>query len=284
MFKRAKTIIFGLYMGMLILAPQTFAAVGSSASYQLDIADITNSGSADSSTSYSMDAGIVGDNFDGISSSTTYQLCAGYVEEAFGACNSPPPPPPPPPPIPPPSPPGSGRPDDYVPPGPPTPPTPTPTPTPTPAPTPSPSPTPTPIPTPAPSPVPQPQPQPPIKPGQPNPIEISPEISFPELPNPFEILLPKPGEYAPQIEDENQPYCEVLSCYGKPAQINQNLKGAALEEQSLANGLNSYFIAILFLLLLLLMLLAPYYDKRVARMLEAKPAPVRTRRNKTSKR
>lgn len=261
MFKRTKPIIVGLCMGIMMLIPQTFAAVGTSATYQLEIADITNNGSADSSTTYSIDAGVVGDNFDGTSSSASYKLCAGYVEEAFGACNSSSPPPPPPPTPPPP--PGGGRPDDYVPPGPPTPPTPPPPP-----------------PTPTPSPVPQPE--------QPSPIEISPEISFPILPNPFEIILPKPGEYASQNEDENQPYCEVLSCYGKPVQINKNLKGAAIETEAYfpvpGSEATLLQIMLIFGLFGLAILLSPYYDQRVARMLKAKLPTVAPHRKKSTKR
>lgn len=78
-----------------IVGQTAFAAIGSSSNYTLDIADITNSGSDSSSSSYDM-TGIVGDNFDGTSSSTSYSLCSGFAEEAFSDCIAASPPVPPP--------------------------------------------------------------------------------------------------------------------------------------------------------------------------------------------
>ena len=59
--------------------------MGSSTSYKLEIADQTNSGSAGSSAGYGLSAGVTGDKFDGTGSSTSYKLCAGFVEEAYNS-------------------------------------------------------------------------------------------------------------------------------------------------------------------------------------------------------
>lgn len=86
-------ILFGVSQAAL-------AAIGSSSNYVLEIADISNEASAGSSASYGLEGttGIMGDAFDGHSSSENYQVCAGYIEESTGVCVTEPPPPPPPPP------------------------------------------------------------------------------------------------------------------------------------------------------------------------------------------
>jgi len=83
--KRKITLNFGIIF-ILLAAPfsTAFASIGSSASYNLEIADITNSGATASSGSYSLSSGVVGDNFDGKSTSSSYNSCAGFVEEAYG--------------------------------------------------------------------------------------------------------------------------------------------------------------------------------------------------------
>lgn len=83
----------------LSISQTALAAIGTSTSYILDSADMTNDGAIGSSASYNI-TGITGDNFDGESASTSYALCTGFVEETFGDCTvaAPPPPPPPPPP------------------------------------------------------------------------------------------------------------------------------------------------------------------------------------------
>lgn len=83
------------------VSQSALAAIGSSSSYILEIADINNSVTTGSSASYGLDGttGIMGDTFDGQSSSENYNVCSGYIEESTGVCiiTTPAPPPPPPP-------------------------------------------------------------------------------------------------------------------------------------------------------------------------------------------
>ena len=112
--EKTKSLILAMVATVLMASGNAaLAAIGSSASYSLDVADLTNAGSAASSGSYESLV-IVGDSFDGESSSASYTLCAGFAEETGGGCIAAVPPPPPPP--------GGGggaggRPPDYWPPG-----------------------------------------------------------------------------------------------------------------------------------------------------------------------
>lgn len=96
--KKTKLLSFFLATVLnLLLAQSTLAAMGSSASYILDSADVVNNGSTGTSPSYGL-TGVTGDNFDGESASASYTNCAGLLEETFNDCVAPPAPPPPPPP------------------------------------------------------------------------------------------------------------------------------------------------------------------------------------------
>ncbi|MBU0667651.1 hypothetical protein KJ835_00855, partial [Patescibacteria group bacterium] len=83
------TVIFPL-----LFTQTALAAVGTSSGYILDSADTTNGGHAGTSATYGLE-GISGDSFGGRSSSASYNLCAGFMEEIFGSCAAAPPPPPP---------------------------------------------------------------------------------------------------------------------------------------------------------------------------------------------
>ena len=89
----------------LTTAQTALAEVGSSANYILDIADTTNANISGDSSSYGLTS-VIGDNLDDTSSSGSYTLCSGFVEEVFGACAQIVPPPPEPEPEPEPSTPG----------------------------------------------------------------------------------------------------------------------------------------------------------------------------------
>jgi hypothetical protein len=113
---------------------------------------------------------------------------------------------------------------------------------------------------------------------QPSPVIIPPEVTFPAAQKPFQIT-------PPSYTNEGQPYCEVLSCYGNPVKINQNLKGASLEEApSQTDGTMPWQILLMYMLFVVALLLAPYYDQRVARMLKAKLATTKPSRKKSSNR
>lgn len=231
------TAIFAFLCILLVNAQLAHAEMGQSASYSLEVADTTNSGSTGESTNYKSDS-IIGDQLDGKSQSDSYTLCSGFIEETSSGCEQIPSPPPPPPPPPPPSGGGGGgsaggRPD------PPTPvdpiEIPDPEPEPAPEPVPVPEPTPAPIPTPQPAPVPAPQPTPapiipelrPAAPEPPAPDLITP-ITAPIFINPVGQI----NSYATQLFLEtpyDEPYCGGRICYGVPSSYSVKLRSAAPE-------------------------------------------------------
>jgi len=100
MAKKSLPIVIFLVI-LLSVSQAALASIGSSSNYILEIADISNSVTTGSSASYGLDGttGVMGDLFEGQSSSDNYSLCAGYIEESTGECviETPAPPTPPPP-------------------------------------------------------------------------------------------------------------------------------------------------------------------------------------------
>jgi len=101
----------------------------------------------------------------------------------------------------------------------------------------------------------------------------------------LELGQPVPGGLTAIPESEDQPYCEVLTCYGRPADLSGNLRGSSLEPQEMV--IISPWEPILALLgfIGLFLLLAPYYDQRIARMLRAfMPIPLERKEDKKKSR